>query len=65
MNTKLTSQFRNSIFAVVIVTIFAVGLIEQQEQKSNSLGNEIESWIDCRNSPDAFIQELSCNVRIR
>ena len=56
MNTKFLRNI-GIASAVVIVTIFGIGFVEQQEQKSDSLDNEIDAWIECRNSPDAFIQE--------
>lgn len=56
MNTKFLRNL-GIASAVVIVTIFGIGLVEQQEQKSNSLGNEVDVWIECRNNPDSFIQE--------
>lgn len=56
MNTKLLRNLGIAT-AVVIVTIFAVGLIEQQEQKVDSLQNQIDAWIECRNNPDSFILE--------
>ena len=54
MNTKLLRNL-GIASAVVIVIIFGIGLVEQQEQKVESL--EIDAWIECRNSPDSFIQE--------
>ena len=56
MNTKLLRNLGIAT-AVVIVTIFGIGFVEQQEQKTNTLKNQIDAWTDCRNNPDAFIQE--------
>ena len=56
MNTKLLRNL-GIASAVVIVTIFGIGFVEQQEQKSNSYQNEIDAWIECRNTPGSFIQE--------
>ena len=55
MNTKLLRNLGIAT-AVVIVTIFGIGFVEMQEQ-SNTFKNEIDAWIECINSPDAFIQE--------
>ena len=45
MNTKLLRNLGIAA-AVVIVTIFAVGLIEQQEQKADSSENQVEQKAD-------------------
>ena len=55
MNTKLLRNL-GIASAVVIVTIFGIGFVEQ-EQKIDPYQNEIDTWIECINTPGSFIQE--------
>jgi len=56
MNLKLPRNL--GIAAVVVITvIFGIGLINQQEQGNiDSMENQIDAWIECRNNLDSFTQ---------